>query len=251
MADTARAAADLMRRYTCAFARAMAPLPQLRRRTRRDMRASLEEYLARNPAAGWDDLVEAFGTPEQAAENVLNGMDASQILAEAQRYSWRRLAAIVVIGLAWAGLALCCGLTFVQLATQPALTAEVSEIELGAFSQTFSDGSSIQIQAHYGEPDLINQSITAQKRYACYENGELVWVYTLRARFALLPDGMRSVMADDRCLIYDEDWQCVERTPGARNNDEAYATAIFRRQSDGREVYPSLTLTMDEDGTLR
>ena len=230
MADTARAAADLMRRYTCAFARAMAPLPQLRRRTRRDMRASLEEFLARSPAAGWDDLVEAFGTPEQAAENVLNGMDASQILAEAQRYSWRRLAAIVVIGLAWAGLALCCGLTFVQLATQPALTAEVSEIELGAFSQTFSDGSSIQIQAHYGE---------------------LVWVYTLRARFALLPDGMRSVMADDRCLIYDEDWQCVERTPGARNNDEAYATAIFRRQSDGREVYPSLTLTMDEDGTLR
>ena len=62
---------------------------------------------------------------------------------------------------------------------------------------------------------------------------------------------MRSVMADDRCLIYDEDWQCVERTPGARNNDEAHATAIFRRQSDGREVYPSLTLTMDEDGTLR
>ena len=73
----------------------MAPLPQLRRRTRRDMRASLEEYLARNPAAGWDDLVEAFGTPEQAAENVLNGMDAGQILAEAKRYSWRRLAAIV------------------------------------------------------------------------------------------------------------------------------------------------------------
>lgn len=230
MADTARAAADLMRRYTRAFARAMAPLPQLRRRTRRDMRASLEEFLARSPAAGWEEVVEAFGTPEQAAENVLNGMDAGQILAEAKRYGWRRLAAIIVIGLAWAGLALCCGLSFVQLATQPALTAEVSEIELGAFSQTFSDGSSIQIQAHYGE---------------------LVWVYTLRARFALLPDGMRSVMADDRCLIYDEDWQCVERTPGARNNDEAHATAIFRRQSDGREVYPSLTLTMDEDGTLR
>lgn len=230
MADTARAAADLMRRYTRAFARAMAPLPQLRRRTRRDMRASLEEFLARSPAAGWEEVVEAFGTPHPAAENVLNGMDAGQILAEAKRYGWRRLAAIIVIGLAWAGLALCCGLSFVQLATQPALTAEVSEIELGAFSQTFSDGSSIQIQAHYGE---------------------LVWVYTLRARFALLPDGMRSVMADDRCLIYDEDWQCVERTPGARNNDEAHATAIFRRQSDGREVYPSLTLTMDEDGTLR
>lgn len=117
MADTARAAADLMRRYTRAFARAMAPLPQLRRRTRRDMRASLEEFLARSPAAAWDDLVEAFGTPEQAAENVLNGMDAGQILAEAKRYGWRRLAAIVVIGLAWAGLALCCGLSFVQLAT--------------------------------------------------------------------------------------------------------------------------------------
>ena len=168
MADTACAAADLMRRYTRAFARAMAPLPQLRRRTRRDMRASLEEFLARSPAAGWEEVVEAFGTPEQAAENVLNGMDAGQILAEAKRYGWRRLAAIVVIGLAWAGLALCCGLSFVQLATQPALTADVSEIELGAFSQTFSDGSSIQIQAHYGEPDLINQSITAQKRYACY-----------------------------------------------------------------------------------
>ena len=57
MADTARAAADLMRRYTCALARAMAPLPQLRRRTRRDMRASLEEFLARSPAAGWEEVV--------------------------------------------------------------------------------------------------------------------------------------------------------------------------------------------------
>ena len=83
MADTARAAADLMRRYTRAFARAMAPLPQLRRRTRRDMRASLEEFLARSPAAGWDEVVEAFGTVVAEAV-VVTRYQAAHIKAVAQ-----------------------------------------------------------------------------------------------------------------------------------------------------------------------
>lgn len=40
-----------------------------------------------------------FGTPAQAAENVLNEMDAKQVQQILKKYQWRRVLAIVLAGL--------------------------------------------------------------------------------------------------------------------------------------------------------
>lgn len=40
-----------------------------------------------------------FGTPAQAAENVLNEMDAKQVQQFLKKYQWRRVLAIVLAGL--------------------------------------------------------------------------------------------------------------------------------------------------------
>lgn len=40
-----------------------------------------------------------FGTPAQAAENVLNEMDAKQVQQLLKKYQWRRVLAIVLAGL--------------------------------------------------------------------------------------------------------------------------------------------------------
>ena len=40
----------------------------------------------------------AFGTPAQAAENVLNEMDAKQVQQLLKKYQWRRVLAIVLVG---------------------------------------------------------------------------------------------------------------------------------------------------------
>ena len=45
------------------------------------------------------ELVRAFGTPAQAAENVLNEMDAKQVQQLLKKYQWRRVLAIVLAGL--------------------------------------------------------------------------------------------------------------------------------------------------------
>ena len=49
--------------------------------------------------ADYQELVRVFGTPAQAAENVLNEMDAKQVQQFLKKYQWRRVLAIVLAGL--------------------------------------------------------------------------------------------------------------------------------------------------------
>lgn len=99
MAEPSNDAVRLCRRYCKLLHRELAAAPQLRRRAVQDTRASLEEYLERNPAAAWDDLTAEFGTPRQAAEQILGSLDAEQIRREARRFRWRRLVALTIVGL--------------------------------------------------------------------------------------------------------------------------------------------------------
>ena len=78
----------LCRRYCRELRRALACVPELRERTLAQLTESIEEYLDEHPTADYQELVRVFGTPAQAAENVLNEMD-----------QWRRVLAIVLAGL--------------------------------------------------------------------------------------------------------------------------------------------------------
>lgn len=61
----------LCRRYCRELRRALACVPELRERTLAQLTESIEEYLDEHPTADYQELVRAFGTPAQAAENVL------------------------------------------------------------------------------------------------------------------------------------------------------------------------------------
>lgn len=89
----------LCRRYCRELRRALACVPELRERTLAQLAESIEEYLDEHPAADYQELVRVFGTPAQAAENVLSEMDAKQVQQLLKKYQWRRVLAIVLVGL--------------------------------------------------------------------------------------------------------------------------------------------------------
>ena len=96
-----RSAARLRKRYCAALRKELASVPQLRRRALQDMRRSLDEYLEQNPAATWADLEGEFGSPRQAADHILNSLDAEQIKREARHFRWRGAGAGVCIVSLW------------------------------------------------------------------------------------------------------------------------------------------------------
>lgn len=89
----------LCRRYCRELRRALVCVPELRERTLAQLTESIEEYLDEHPTADYQELVRVFGTPAQAAENVLNEMDAKQVQQLLKKYQWRRVLAIVLAGL--------------------------------------------------------------------------------------------------------------------------------------------------------
>ena len=89
----------LCRRYCREFRRALACVPELRERTLAQLAESMGEYLDEHPAADYQELVRVFGTPAQAAENVLSEMDAKQVQQLPKKYQWRRVLATVLAGL--------------------------------------------------------------------------------------------------------------------------------------------------------
>ena len=88
----------LCRRYCRELRRALVCVPELRERTLAQITESIEEYLDEHPTADYQELVRAFGTPAQAAENVLNEMDAKQVQQLLKKYQWRRVLVIVLVG---------------------------------------------------------------------------------------------------------------------------------------------------------
>lgn len=114
-----RSAARLRKRYCAALRKELASVPQLRRRTLQDMRRSLDEYLEQNPAATWADLEREFGSPRQAADHILNSLDAEQIKREARHFRWRRVAALAIVGLGLAYALFLCGRLAINWVMKP------------------------------------------------------------------------------------------------------------------------------------
>lgn len=109
----------LREEYCADLYRALGDVPQLRRRAMRDMRQSIDEYLVRNPEASCLDLVKEFGTPEEAAANMLNAMDAEQIREEGKRFRWRKILVAIAVGMALVYAVFYCARLAINIATQP------------------------------------------------------------------------------------------------------------------------------------
>ena len=140
-----RSAARLRKRYCAALRKELASVPQLRRRTLQDMRRSLDEYLEQNPAATWADLEGEFGSPRQAADHILNSLDAEQIKREARRFRWRRVAALAIVGLGLAYALFLCGRLAINWVMKPGyvIIEEAEVIEGPIPTNTPVEGNSL------------------------------------------------------------------------------------------------------------
>lgn len=140
-----RSAARLRKRYCAALRKELASVPQLRRRALQDMRRSLDEYLEQNPAATWADLEGEFGSPRQAADHILNSLDAEQIKREARHFRWRRVAVVTILGLTLIYVLFCFGRIAVNKITQPGyvIIEEAEVIEGPIPTNTPVEGNSL------------------------------------------------------------------------------------------------------------
>lgn len=90
----------ICKRYCRKLGRALACLPELRNRTVAQMSDSIYTYLEEHPDANYNQLVQVFGTPKQAAESLLNELDSEQVRKAINRYRWKHTLAVVLIGIA-------------------------------------------------------------------------------------------------------------------------------------------------------
>lgn len=89
----------ICQRYCRKLGRALACLPELRSRTVAQMSDSIYTYLEEHPDANYNQLVQAFGTPKQAAESLLNELDSEQVRKAINRYRWKHTLAVILIGI--------------------------------------------------------------------------------------------------------------------------------------------------------
>lgn len=120
--------ASLCRRYCRNLKRELSPAPQLRRRAVRDMQNSLEEFVDHNPHVSWADLEKEFGTPREAAENILNSLDSQQIRQEARLFRWRRIFLVSVFIIAAAYVLLGCGRLVISRVMHPSYVVVESAV---------------------------------------------------------------------------------------------------------------------------
>lgn len=89
----------ICKRYCRKLGRALACLPELRNRTVAQMSDSIYTYLEEHPDANYNQLVQVFGTPKQAAESLLNELDSEQVRKAINHYRWKHTLAVVLIGI--------------------------------------------------------------------------------------------------------------------------------------------------------
>ena len=109
----------LCHQYCKALWRELSPAPQLRRRAVRDMENSLTEFIEREPEATLDGIEKEFGSPREAAENILNSLDSMQIRKEAKQFRWRRIFLVSIMVIALSYVLLGCGRLIISRIMQP------------------------------------------------------------------------------------------------------------------------------------
>lgn len=102
----------LLQQYRTKLMQSMAAVPAMQNSTVAQMTDSIATYLDEHPQADYSDLVQVFGTPEQAAECLLNDMDAEQIKNALASYRWKKQFLILAAGILAAVLIWFAGINF-------------------------------------------------------------------------------------------------------------------------------------------
>lgn len=97
---------EIENRYLAQVDRALVRLLRLRERLMDEAKRLVDQFLEENPEATYEDLLTAFGTPEEFAEEMLSTLPTEEVEgAWRKEHFWRR-AALVLTALVLAGSAL-------------------------------------------------------------------------------------------------------------------------------------------------
>ena len=90
---------------------------------------------------------------------------------------------------------------------------------------------------------------TGHKDYKYYVSGSLAWTFTVHGSFSYNGSSATCTAASYTCNINKSEWYRV-KGEAYPSGSAAVANGTMRRSSDGREVYPKVTLTCTPNGVL-
>ena len=90
---------------------------------------------------------------------------------------------------------------------------------------------------------------TGHKDYKYYVSGSLAWTFTVHGSFSYNGSSATCTAASYTCNINKSEWYRV-KGEAYPSGSAAVANGTMRRPSDGREVYPKVTLTCTPNGVL-
>ena len=115
------------------------------------------------------------------------------------------------------------------------------------YTKTYDDGSYAVISV-YQETGKRGGPITGHKDYAYYDGG-LAWVFTVHGSFTYNGSSATCTGASYTYSISNNAWSVAHANAYASGNT-AYANGTMRRGSDGREIYPSVSISCSANGSL-
>lgn len=205
------------------------------------IRDNIDDYLAENPDAEFEQIVAQFGAPETIAAAYIESTGTADILKSLQMR--KRILAIA------AAIAAAVLLSWAGIVTWTAVRADQNTVQ----SLHFEDGGSMEIIAINSEPNQAQNSISGTKTIQYRDtNGNVVWEATLNAVFSCL--GGRAECMESNCsvTIYDDAWHVAYKTSG-EFDDTAITHLKMSYSVLGRTAYIrafTVTLTCDENGNM-
>lgn len=113
--------------------------------------------------------------------------------------------------------------------------------------EQYSDGSYAIISTYDTSTSRSNQK-SGYKNYDYYDGG-LAWTFTVYGAFSYTGTSVTCTDASFGYDIVQSSWRCTSGNAEADGNT-ATARGTFTRSSDGRIVYPKVTISCDVNGNL-
>lgn len=111
------------------------------------------------------------------------------------------------------------------------------------------DNGSYAVVTVYDDTTARGGTKTGHKDYEYYVGGSLAWIYTVHGSFSYNGSSATCTAASATCDIRKSEWH-LTANEAYPSGSSAVAKGTVWRSSDGREVYPRVSITCTANGVL-
>lgn len=129
-----------------------------------------------------------------------------------------------------------------------AFASAPKEILISRHKETYQDGSYAVVSVYRSENVTRDGTVSGHKDYNYYDGG-LAWTFTVYGTFAATGTSASCISASYGISIQNNAWYCLSGSARPSGN-AAVASGTMCRGTDGRRVYPSVTLYCSPNGSL-